>query len=502
MKLIINTTQSLIISTDIKVINELIKTFTYTNKSISYQYKRLLKASFYHIQQYQIKKKCTKKEAEDWFDKEKVKLREKSKISLIKKVSTDTYQVATGLTPKIISIYHPEVQDNRVVPFVNTGYPARGRIPTLRPYQEYQLRECLSQHQGTIESATGTGKTVVIQELIRKLGLKTLVIIPSISILEQTKERFEKYFGKGKIGQYGGGKKKINDITVGCAASITKCDPELWKDIDLLIFDECHHVACATIENICYNIVPNAYYRFGFTATPYRADGADLAVEAAVFPVIHQYSIQEGISQEYLATPTFIMNRITETNESYNKESQIVRMYQKHLIRNPHVNDLVEKQVNFILEKTNKQVLILVREKEHGHELYRRIPNSTFVRTKESSTPPNKYKSLAPWMKPRDAVIQFNKGQIRCLIGTSVIGEGTDLIPVDVLVLLNGGASKGLVLQNIGRGLRVSNTKKELIVLDYYFDLQYKGTEIAEVLQRHSKRRMSYYREFGSVTIK
>ena len=63
----------------------------------------------------------------------------------------------------------------------------------------------------------------------------------------------------------------------------------------------------------------------------------------------------------------------------------------------------------------------------------------------------------------------FNNKKIQCLIGTSIIGEGTDIIPVDVLIMLTGGSSKGAVIQSIGRGLRKDGDKDSVVIVDYLF---------------------------------
>ena len=83
------------------------------------------------------------------------------------------------------------------------------------------------------------------------------------------------------------------------------------------------------------------------------------------------------------------------------------------------------------------------------------------------------------------------------MIGTSVIGEGTDLLPVDVLLMLAGGGSRGVVMQNLGRGLRkVKNRKDSVLVVDYFVDLPQ-----AKPLLKHGEMRMELYNEIAPVAI-
>jgi len=60
------------------------------------------------------------------------------------------------------------------------------------------------------------------------------------------------------------------------------------------------------------------------------------------------------------------------------------------------------------------------------------------------------------------AVKDFNEGKIQCLIGTSAISTGVDLLPVGCLIYLQGGTSEIKVRQAIGRGTRIIPGKKPI----------------------------------------
>jgi superfamily II DNA or RNA helicase len=434
----------------------------------------------------------------NYFSQEIARLKKEERVCLVQRISDGRYSIPTGLLSRVQSLVPSStLVDLRQIPSPSAGFPAMKSFPALRPYQVEQLNQCLTHRQGTVESATGTGKTVVIQEVIRKLGKKTLVVVPSISILDQTINRFQIYFGKGKVGQYGDGKKHISDITIACAPSILRSKPSDWDGIDVLIFDEDHHVACNTLERICYEFIPNAYYRFGFTATPYRADGADLAIEGATFPIVHTYSVQQGIADGYLARPVFANIQIDRSPSSMDTDDH-VKMFQEHVIHNDYLNTIVVNQAVALLQK-NKQLILLVKEKTHGHILWSLLRkkgfDAEFVRTKESPDErvelTDEAGELAPWKDHTKVVEDFNRGITRCVIGTSIIGEGTDIIPVDALFLLCGGASKGIVLQNLGRGLRVTPSKKTVLVFDYVLD---KG-----MLAKHAAKRTEWFGEIGQI---
>jgi len=83
-------------------------------------------------------------------------------------------------------------------------------------------------------------------------------------------------------------------------------------------------------------------------------------------------------------------------------------------------------------------------------------------------------------------VKEFNQGQIRVLVGTDCISTGTDLFP-DILVLIKGGKSPIEFKQAVGRGLRRTENKSEVLIFDF-------NIENVELLQKHSQERMDIYR--------
>ena len=123
---------------------------------------------------------------------------------------------------------------------------------------------------------------------------------------------------------------------------------------------------------------------------------------------------------------------------------------------------------------SGKSVLILVDEVAHGKELSYDlgIPFATGLDSKS-----------------QDYVDQLNSGQIKGLVGTDgKIGEGSDTQNVDVLILANFVASKGPVIQAVGRGLRKQGSKTKCIILDYI-------PMGSTMLSRHGYNRVEYYKE-------
>jgi len=121
-----------------------------------------------------------------------------------------------------------------------------------------------------------------------------------------------------------------------------------------------------------------------------------------------------------------------------------------------------------------KSVLCLVAEVAHGEELSKNL-GIPFAQGKDK--------------KSQSYVERLNAGEITGLIGTGgKVGEGTDTKRVDVLIIANFMASKGPVVQAVGRGLRIYGSKSECIVHDYM-------PRGSDMLSRHAKQRIAYYKE-------
>lgn len=342
-----------------------------------------------------------------------------------------------------------------------------------RPYQLESLELMYHSYRGVINLATGLGKTLVAIHCVKFFKRKSLIIVPSDSIAKQFLEKCQSAFGENKVAMYGGGKKKTADITIAIAASIVN-NIEVFKQLDLglIIFDEAHHTPAETFYNICKDL-SHVGRIFGLTATDYRSDGKDILIEAGCGKTLIKRDIVWGVKNNWLAKPIFIVKEIETVGRDY---SDKLKSYKEHVLNNQKMkSQIYEDIMNSITE--NKSVLCLVAEVEHGEEL-----------SKQTGLPFAKGTDK----KSQDYVDSLNKGKIKGLIGTTgKVGEGTDTINVDVLVLSNFMASKGIVTQSLGRGLRLHGKKSECTIYDYIP----KGSKM---LSRHAHDRISFYKAITS----
>lgn len=388
----------------------------------------------------------------------------------------DSYVVPSALF-EYLNELHPEafssasIDDRRTESQVKVTLPWANKPFDPRPYQEEAIDLMLSNHRGVINLATGLGKTLIATHFIKRYKRKALVVCPSDSVARQFYDLFVHTFGKQKVGFYGGGKKKICDITVGIAASVTRNIEEFRREnIGVVIFDETHHTPASTFYDISKGLAGCGKV-FGLTATDYRSDGKDIMINAGCGRVLIRRDIKWGVDNGYLAEPYFIVREVDTGGKDYKDDK--LKSYKEHVLHNSIMKSRIENDARQMMA-SGKSVLILVDEVAHGKELSN-ILGIPFATGEDK--------------KSQDYVDLLNKGKVPGLVGTSgKVGEGTDTKNVDVLILADFTASKGPVIQAVGRSLRKQGEKTKALILDYVP----KGSTM---LTRHAYNRLKYYKE-------
>jgi superfamily II DNA or RNA helicase len=397
-------------------------------------------------------------------------LRKKLMISLYEKGT-----FPTGLLPRVISIldemkYQVKLNDLRKKPAKQINFVLKDSLPALRYYQKTAARKLEEEGRGIVVMPTGTGKTVTIARMIWDLGVKTLIITPSKRINSMMLKTMEKHFGKGKVAKLttksGRLDKLINIVNI---QALIKMDPAALADVQAVFIDEFHHSAAETYREVNIKHLKNCYYRIGMTATNFRNDGSDIALESVLSHVLYEYTIEQAIKDRNIMQPEFEI--VDFQHGSYNNWQEA---YKDGIVLNEDRNALIADIAD---QFKDRHVLILVKEIEHGEALKALIPGAEFINGDE--------KDIIQERMMND----FTKGKLKVLIGTSVIGEGVDLPIADTLIMAGGGKARSQIMQNIGRVLRLHPDKKDVLVFDF-------SDEGCDWLSEHSLLRQEVYQQY------
>lgn len=303
---------------------------------------------------------------------------------------------------------------------------------------------------------TVTHNTEVIAKLIHQLRRKTLVVIHRETIFQQLQKRLMNRLGV-PVGVVGGGVHIPYHCTVAMMQTITKPQYEDFiKSFPVVIVDECHHIAAQTMYSIVMN--SNAFFRYGFSATPWRDDNADLYIEAALSRFIVNITPSQLVNQGRLAKPYvfFIHNPLIP---QFNKLSW-QKQYTKCIVENEYRNRMIIN-IAYAMWKRRKTFLIAVTQIKHGKNLLHLMEKSfpkikiRFVKGEDETT------------RKQETLTLLNDRKIHGVIATSVYGEGIDCPTLDCIINGKGQESKIDVIQLIGRGLRITKTKFKAFFVDF-----------------------------------
>ncbi len=330
-----------------------------------------------------------------------------------------------------------------------------------RYYQKEAEDRLIEAVHAGIEMGTGLGKSRILMDLTKRLGLQTLIVAPSTSILTQLVKDFQRHLGERYVGQYGDGKKKFDrQVTIATFQSLTKLEPgdEAWealKTIQVFMVDESHMCPASTLEKVCMGLAKDATYRFFVSATQVRGDGSGLVLKGVTGPIVYTMSVQEGVEKGFLAKPTFHMIRVRSDDRT--ETPDVMKMTRLHHYYNPRILQRAAEIANMAVLHLKHRVLIQVEEITQFQHLLPhlqfdpRFAHGAAKSDKEMRKKlPEKY-----WDSDPSALAEaFNNEEFPILVGTSCIGTGTDIRVPETIINLMAGASPIGIPQAVGRGTR------------------------------------------------
>ncbi len=161
----------------------------------------------------------------------------------------------------------------------------------MRDYQEASLAAWqAARRRGVVVLPTGAGKSYVALKAILACQRSALILAPTIDLVHQWAKDLGERLGV-PIGQYGGGEKDLQDITVSTYDSAILIMPFHGHRFGLLICDECHHLPAGMTSGAADACL--APFRLGLTATPERADGLEQRLNELLGPIVHRTHITE-----------------------------------------------------------------------------------------------------------------------------------------------------------------------------------------------------------------
>jgi len=413
------------------------------------------------------------------------------------------YSGLLSLVVKVLEKHQIEYEkvDSRIRPEINLPHLTFSPPSHYeeRPYQQFTIERALSRTRGVLKMATGAGKTIVVSEIISKIKTAPFMFyVLTEDLLEQAYDTLSTVLNE-PIGKIGGGKfdvKNINVCTIQTAVRAVNLgntkfkisdyqfdDEDVWdkKNIESeeklkrlksllnetkgIYFDEVHHATARTCKDVLI-ASPNAFWKFGGSATPFREDGAEIMIQAMFGKKIVDVTASYLIDKGFLIEPyiLFVPWKHDVDLEAWKS------IYSECIVNNNAFNTHVADTARYLMEN-GLSTLVLVQQYAQGDFIKSLLPGVEFITGKMSGT------------NRKQAIQDLRDKKTLCLIATTLADEGLDVPTLDAALLAGGGASSTRVHQRIGRTLRVSRDyhfRDRSIVVYYDHDAKY--------LKKHSQK--------------
>ncbi len=365
------------------------------------------------------------------------------------------------------------------------------RLPSLgvtpRPYQDEALAAWLRHDgRGVVALPTGAGKTVVAMMAVARLGVRTLVVVPTIDLLHQWRGALAEQLGYpfDAVGIVGGGKRTVRDLTVITYDSAAMPSRRL-DGFGLLIVDEVHHLPARAYRSIARKV--DAPFRLGLSATPERADFGHLSLPGLIGEVVYRRDAADLAADQHLAAydeRRIFVNLAPAEQVEYDRlmaeykwylasrRGQLGRsdgIYQELIRRSGHdpaarsalrshqrarmialnAGTKVERVAELLDTHRDEKVIVFSEYNAMVAELSERL-----------LLPAITYRTPLP--ERRLILDRFRAGEYTKLVTGRVLNEGVDVPDASVAIVVSGSSATREYIQRLGRILR---PKRETAVL-------------------------------------
>lgn len=379
----------------------------------------------------------------------------------------------------------------------------------LRDYQQAAIDKICSGESwevgnGILKLPIRSGKTIVAAGIVERLKKRSLVIVPSLSLLYQTKSSIEGSLGCS-VGIIGDSQWVTKEITIATIQTLSAAAGGNYKDgnrwvnkkptekflalseqFDVMIMDECHHASAPNWKDVLLEL--DCAYKIGLSATIFFDNESEcekgvIYVKASCGEIRYEVSTSYLIDKGYLMRQNVEIFKIKEPfnlmDKPWSKELQEA-LITKNYYRNAKIANLTAKKIN-----NGSNVLIISNRMVQIKEL-KKLFNSLSIDYEVIT-------GKTPSDKRAEKLQRFADGNVDLLIG-SVLGEGIDLPRIETVINAEGGKDVKRSIQRM-RNLGLYKSKTRATFVDFA-DLTNK------YFARHTRERLSAYRSEPAFRIK
>lgn len=362
---------------------------------------------------------------------------------------------------------------------------------SMQPY-DYQIDafvHAVRYSRGLFLSPTASGKSFIIYLILRWYLSKTLIVVPTTTLVHQMYSDFadygfnsEKYCHKIYAGQ---SKDSEKPVIITTWQSIYKQPKKWFNQFEVVIGDEAHLFKSKSLTNIMTNL-ENCENRFGFTGTLDGTKTHKLVLEGLFGPVKQVTTTKKLMDEKRLAD--FRIKIITLKYSNQSRQDLAGLSYQDEmdfLVQHEARNRFIQ---NLALSLEGNTLLLFQYVEKHGKMLYNMIKDNAgdrrvfFVHGGVSGEERDDIRAIVE--KEKDAIIIASYG---------TFSTGVNIRNLHSVIFASPSKSKIRNLQSIGRALRKSTTKEKATLYDISDDLTWRKR--MNFTMKHLMERVTVYDE-------
>ena len=211
------------------------------------------------------------------------------------------------------------------------------------------------------------------------------------------------------------------------------------------------------------------------TAAPWRGDGQSLNL---VFGApVAKVSLVDGMAMGYLSKVDYRIlcdNVDWDNMQSLSKKKLSIKDLNKRLFLPQRDEAVIAEIQKTISQIQNPKIAVFSPSIEHAKR---------FAEMMSASGIPCVSLSCSDKAERRKRLLSFSSGAVMALTAVDIMNEGIDIPDVNMLVFLRATHSRRIFVQQLGRGLRLSEGKEKVVVLDFVSDIR----RMAEMVEMNNE---------------
>lgn len=354
----------------------------------------------------------------------------------------------------------------------------------LYPYQKTAINECwdaliLNDQPVLLMASVGAGKSLMLADILlrmQKLGKKSLCLVNNAELVRNNHATFSEQGGNASVYCAALSSKDTSESVIfgtpkTILNGINKSEKIAHIKFNIILVDEAHTIDYLNDRSVFMRIL--RYFKLaypnmrvlGATGTNFRFKGYGIVGDLCLFKrQVGNITTEKLINDAYLVEPIFDVNKdliIDFSNVKIKKNGNFnQKQLQEVIDKSSDLTSLICKQIIHIVESKNRfGVFIFATTKQHAFEILNHLPpeKSALILGETSQ-------------KERTSILNnARNGNIKYIVNISIISVGIDVPAYDTIAYLRPTESLVLLVQTIGRVLRLSEKtgKKDALILDF-----------------------------------